>query len=76
MPRCYPTSERMHWNSGFDLAFDNGASQSDSLTVDCGRKRHASNKCYGWLHAVKHVFSRQGAGARIGKQSEASIFLC
>jgi len=30
----------------FDLAFDNGASQSDSLTVGCGRKRKASNKCY------------------------------
>jgi len=33
-------------NSGFDLAFDNGASKSDSLTVGCGQKCHASNKCY------------------------------
>ena len=33
-------------NSAFDLAFDNGASKSNSLSVGCGRKRNASNKCY------------------------------
>ena len=33
-------------NSAFDLAFDNGSSKSNSLVVGCGRKRHASNKCY------------------------------
>ena len=32
--------------------------------------------CYGWLHAGKHVFSRQGAEARIGKQLEVSVVLC
>ena len=33
-------------NSVFDLPFDNGANKSDSLTVGCGRKHNASNKCY------------------------------
>ncbi len=33
-------------NSVFDLSFDNGANKSNSLTVGCGRKHNASNKCY------------------------------
>jgi len=29
----------------FDLAFDNGANKSDSLTASLGRKCNTSNKC-------------------------------
>ena len=32
--------------SAVNLAFDNGASKSNSLTVVCGQKRNASKKCY------------------------------
>ncbi len=35
-----------HQNSVLELAFDNGSSKSDSLTVGCRRKRNASKKCY------------------------------
>ncbi len=33
-------------NSVFDLAFDNGANKSDSLTVGSGQKYNLSTKCY------------------------------
>ena len=33
-------------NSAFDLAFNNGASKSNSLSVGCGRPSNISNKCY------------------------------
>ena len=33
-------------NSAFNLAFDNGASKSNSLSVGCGWPSNISNKCY------------------------------
>ena len=52
-------SETQHLaqNSAFDLTFYNGANKSDSLTVGCGRKRNASNKCY---HARTDPIGRWG----------------
>ena len=38
--------EFWHQNSAFDLAFDNGASKSNSLSVGCGWPSNISNKCY------------------------------
>ena len=41
-----PTDVIVSQNSAFDLAFDNGANKSDSLSVGCGRPSNTSKKCY------------------------------
>ena len=47
-PWYFVESEAKHRSelSVFDLAFDNGASKSNSLSVGCERPSNISNKCY------------------------------